>query len=87
MLVIGRELRSLVIEMVMSTDMSCHFQQIKTMRNALTQTLRSVLLKSSDSNMCVVMQNTQWGRGLGWGGHGQQINVMDRVQSPEHSLL
>uniref|UniRef100_A0A3B3D8W7 Phosphodiesterase n=1 Tax=Oryzias melastigma TaxID=30732 RepID=A0A3B3D8W7_ORYME len=34
-----RELRSLVIEMVMSTDMSCHFQQIKTMRNALTQTL------------------------------------------------
>lgn len=87
MLVIGRELRSLVIEMVMSTDMSCHFQQIKTMRNALTQTLRSVLLKSSDSNMCVVMQNTQWGRGWGWGGHGQQINVMDRVQSPEHSLL
>ncbi|XP_069568197.1 dual specificity calcium/calmodulin-dependent 3',5'-cyclic nucleotide phosphodiesterase 1A-like isoform X1 [Brachyistius frenatus] len=33
-----RELRSLVIEMVMSTDMSCHFQQIKTMRNVLTQT-------------------------------------------------
>uniref|UniRef100_A0A3Q4HTG1 Phosphodiesterase n=1 Tax=Neolamprologus brichardi TaxID=32507 RepID=A0A3Q4HTG1_NEOBR len=33
-----RFLRSLVIEMVMSTDMSCHFQQIKTMRNALTQT-------------------------------------------------
>ncbi|XP_071754578.1 uncharacterized protein pde1a [Centroberyx gerrardi] len=33
-----RELRGLVIEMVMSTDMSCHFQQIKTMRNALTQT-------------------------------------------------
>ncbi|XP_011487804.1 calcium/calmodulin-dependent 3',5'-cyclic nucleotide phosphodiesterase 1A [Oryzias latipes] len=33
-----RELRSLVIEMVMSTDMSCHFQQIKTMRNSLTQT-------------------------------------------------
>ncbi|XP_035030653.1 calcium/calmodulin-dependent 3',5'-cyclic nucleotide phosphodiesterase 1A [Hippoglossus stenolepis] len=33
-----RELRSLVIEMVMSTDMSCHFQQIKTMRNALSQT-------------------------------------------------
>ncbi|KAG7454952.1 calcium calmodulin-dependent 3 3' [Solea senegalensis] len=32
-----RELRSLVIEMVMSTDMSCHFQQIKTMRNVLTQ--------------------------------------------------
>ncbi|XP_060945007.1 dual specificity calcium/calmodulin-dependent 3',5'-cyclic nucleotide phosphodiesterase 1A-like [Limanda limanda] len=33
-----RELRSLVIEMVMSTDMSCHFQQIKTMRNTLSQT-------------------------------------------------
>uniref|UniRef100_A0A087XZ25 Phosphodiesterase n=1 Tax=Poecilia formosa TaxID=48698 RepID=A0A087XZ25_POEFO len=33
-----RELRALVIEMVMSTDMSCHFQQIKTMRNGLTQT-------------------------------------------------
>ncbi|XP_013890115.1 calcium/calmodulin-dependent 3',5'-cyclic nucleotide phosphodiesterase 1A, partial [Austrofundulus limnaeus] len=33
-----RELRSLVIEMVMSTDMSCHFQQIKTMKNILTQT-------------------------------------------------
>uniref|UniRef100_A0A672NU82 3',5'-cyclic-nucleotide phosphodiesterase n=1 Tax=Sinocyclocheilus grahami TaxID=75366 RepID=A0A672NU82_SINGR len=28
-----RYLRTLVIEMVMSTDMSCHFQQIKTMRN------------------------------------------------------
>nr|XP_033471447.1 calcium/calmodulin-dependent 3',5'-cyclic nucleotide phosphodiesterase 1A [Epinephelus lanceolatus] len=38
-----RELRALVIEMVMSTDMSCHFQQIKTMRNSLTQTHRSVL--------------------------------------------
>ncbi|XP_029282270.1 calcium/calmodulin-dependent 3',5'-cyclic nucleotide phosphodiesterase 1A-like [Cottoperca gobio] len=34
-----RELRALVIEMVMSTDMSCHFQQIKTMKNAVTQTL------------------------------------------------
>ncbi|XP_036433022.1 calcium/calmodulin-dependent 3',5'-cyclic nucleotide phosphodiesterase 1A isoform X1 [Colossoma macropomum] len=32
-----RELRTLVIEMVMSTDMSCHFQQIKTMRNSLQQ--------------------------------------------------
>ncbi|XP_061698005.1 dual specificity calcium/calmodulin-dependent 3',5'-cyclic nucleotide phosphodiesterase 1A isoform X1 [Syngnathoides biaculeatus] len=32
-----RELRALVIEMVMSTDMSCHFQQIKTMRNTLSQ--------------------------------------------------
>uniref|UniRef100_A0A8C6SKT7 Phosphodiesterase n=1 Tax=Neogobius melanostomus TaxID=47308 RepID=A0A8C6SKT7_9GOBI len=36
-----RELRALVIEMVMSTDMSCHFQQIKTMRNSLSQTPRS----------------------------------------------
>ncbi|XP_020784737.2 dual specificity calcium/calmodulin-dependent 3',5'-cyclic nucleotide phosphodiesterase 1A [Boleophthalmus pectinirostris] len=33
-----RELRALVIEMVMSTDMSCHFQQIKTMRNSVSQT-------------------------------------------------
>ncbi|KAM6946031.1 dual specificity calcium/calmodulin-dependent 3',5'-cyclic nucleotide phosphodiesterase 1A [Aplochiton taeniatus] len=32
-----RELRALVIEMVMSTDMSCHFQQIKSMRNVLQQ--------------------------------------------------
>ncbi|KAJ8403387.1 hypothetical protein AAFF_G00351590 [Aldrovandia affinis] len=32
-----RELRALVIEMVMSTDMSCHFQQIKTMRGSLQQ--------------------------------------------------
>ncbi|XP_076858293.1 dual specificity calcium/calmodulin-dependent 3',5'-cyclic nucleotide phosphodiesterase 1A isoform X2 [Brachyhypopomus gauderio] len=32
-----RELRTLVIEMVMSTDMSCHFQQIKTMRGSLQQ--------------------------------------------------
>ncbi|XP_067888387.1 dual specificity calcium/calmodulin-dependent 3',5'-cyclic nucleotide phosphodiesterase 1A-like isoform X2 [Heterodontus francisci] len=32
-----RELRSLVIEMVLATDMSCHFQQIKAMRNALQQ--------------------------------------------------
>ncbi|XP_017690531.1 calcium/calmodulin-dependent 3',5'-cyclic nucleotide phosphodiesterase 1A isoform X1 [Pipra filicauda] len=33
-----RELRSLVIEMVLSTDMSGHFQQIKTMRHTLQQT-------------------------------------------------
>ncbi|XP_072903166.1 dual specificity calcium/calmodulin-dependent 3',5'-cyclic nucleotide phosphodiesterase 1A isoform X2 [Hemitrygon akajei] len=32
-----RDLRSLVIEMVLSTDMSCHSQQIKTMRNTLQQ--------------------------------------------------
>ena len=42
-LIFCRELRALVIEMVMSTDMSCHFQQIKTMRNSLTQTHRSEL--------------------------------------------
>ncbi|XP_074857848.1 dual specificity calcium/calmodulin-dependent 3',5'-cyclic nucleotide phosphodiesterase 1A [Carettochelys insculpta] len=33
-----RELRSLVIEMVLSTDMSGHFQQIKAMRHTLQQT-------------------------------------------------
>ncbi|XP_029461785.1 calcium/calmodulin-dependent 3',5'-cyclic nucleotide phosphodiesterase 1A isoform X3 [Rhinatrema bivittatum] len=32
-----RDLRTLVIEMVLSTDMSGHFQQIKTMRNTLQQ--------------------------------------------------
>ena len=30
-----REFRNLVIEMVLATDMSCHFQQIKTMRSLL----------------------------------------------------
>ncbi|KAJ7345568.1 hypothetical protein JRQ81_001518 [Phrynocephalus forsythii] len=33
-----RELRGLVIEMVLSTDMSGHFQQIKTMRHTLQET-------------------------------------------------
>ncbi|XP_038623976.1 calcium/calmodulin-dependent 3',5'-cyclic nucleotide phosphodiesterase 1C isoform X2 [Tachyglossus aculeatus] len=32
-----REFRTLVIEMVMATDMSCHFQQIKAMKSALQQ--------------------------------------------------
>uniref|UniRef100_A0AAV2JFX7 Phosphodiesterase n=1 Tax=Knipowitschia caucasica TaxID=637954 RepID=A0AAV2JFX7_KNICA len=32
-----RELRSLVVEMVLATDMSCHFQQIKTMKTFLQQ--------------------------------------------------
>ncbi|XP_056155312.1 dual specificity calcium/calmodulin-dependent 3',5'-cyclic nucleotide phosphodiesterase 1C [Lampris incognitus] len=32
-----RELRALVIEMVLATDMSCHFQQIKAMKNFLQQ--------------------------------------------------
>lgn len=31
-----RELRSLVIDMVLATDMSSHFQQIKTMKSLLT---------------------------------------------------
>ncbi|XP_062847476.1 dual specificity calcium/calmodulin-dependent 3',5'-cyclic nucleotide phosphodiesterase 1A isoform X2 [Trichomycterus rosablanca] len=32
-----REFRSLVVEMVLATDMSCHFQQIKAMKNFLQQ--------------------------------------------------
>ncbi|XP_053198347.1 dual specificity calcium/calmodulin-dependent 3',5'-cyclic nucleotide phosphodiesterase 1A [Scomber japonicus] len=32
-----RELRTLVVEMVMATDMSCHFQQIKAMKSLLQQ--------------------------------------------------
>ncbi|KAJ8349592.1 hypothetical protein SKAU_G00247220 [Synaphobranchus kaupii] len=32
-----RELRALVIEMVMCTDMSCHFQQIKNMKSSLQE--------------------------------------------------
>ncbi|KAF1554208.1 Calcium/calmodulin-dependent 3',5'-cyclic nucleotide phosphodiesterase 1C, partial [Eudyptula minor] len=32
-----KEFRALVIEMVLATDMSCHFQQIKAMKNALQQ--------------------------------------------------
>ncbi|XP_063808276.1 dual specificity calcium/calmodulin-dependent 3',5'-cyclic nucleotide phosphodiesterase 1B isoform X3 [Pseudophryne corroboree] len=35
------ELRSLVIEMVLATDMSCHFQQVKTMKSAL-QSLENI---------------------------------------------
>ncbi len=30
-----RELRALVVEMVLATDMSCHFQQVKAMKNFL----------------------------------------------------
>ncbi|XP_048451579.1 dual specificity Calcium/calmodulin-dependent 3',5'-cyclic nucleotide phosphodiesterase 1C-like [Rhincodon typus] len=33
----SQELRALVIEMVLATDMSCHFQQVKAMKNALQQ--------------------------------------------------
>uniref|UniRef100_A0A8C9T7D9 Phosphodiesterase n=1 Tax=Scleropages formosus TaxID=113540 RepID=A0A8C9T7D9_SCLFO len=32
-----RELRALVVEMVLATDMSCHFQQVKAMKNLLQQ--------------------------------------------------
>ncbi|XP_048019801.1 calcium/calmodulin-dependent 3',5'-cyclic nucleotide phosphodiesterase 1A isoform X4 [Megalobrama amblycephala] len=32
-----RELRALVVEMVLATDMSCHFQQVKAMKNFLQQ--------------------------------------------------
>ncbi|XP_044032679.1 calcium/calmodulin-dependent 3',5'-cyclic nucleotide phosphodiesterase 1C-like isoform X2 [Siniperca chuatsi] len=32
-----RELRTLVVEMVLATDMSCHFQQIKAMKSLLQQ--------------------------------------------------
>ncbi|XP_016299332.1 calcium/calmodulin-dependent 3',5'-cyclic nucleotide phosphodiesterase 1C-like [Sinocyclocheilus anshuiensis] len=32
-----RELRVLVVEMVLATDMSCHFQQVKAMKNFLQQ--------------------------------------------------
>uniref|UniRef100_A0A8C5HDU4 Phosphodiesterase n=1 Tax=Gouania willdenowi TaxID=441366 RepID=A0A8C5HDU4_GOUWI len=32
-----RDLRALVVEMVLATDMSCHFQQIKTMKSLLQQ--------------------------------------------------
>nr|XP_023671542.1 calcium/calmodulin-dependent 3',5'-cyclic nucleotide phosphodiesterase 1C-like isoform X3 [Paramormyrops kingsleyae] len=32
-----RELRALVVEMVLATDMSCHFQQVKAMKNSLQQ--------------------------------------------------
>ncbi|XP_073417518.1 dual specificity calcium/calmodulin-dependent 3',5'-cyclic nucleotide phosphodiesterase 1B isoform X2 [Dendrobates tinctorius] len=35
------ELRALVIEMVLATDMSCHFQQVKTMKTGL-QTMENV---------------------------------------------
>ncbi|TDG97035.1 hypothetical protein EPR50_G00221110 [Perca flavescens] len=32
-----RELRTLVVEMVLATDMSCHFQQVKAMKSVLQQ--------------------------------------------------
>ncbi|KAB1254027.1 Calcium/calmodulin-dependent 3'; 5'-cyclic nucleotide phosphodiesterase 1B [Camelus dromedarius] len=49
------ELRALVFEMVLATDMSCHFQQVKTMKMALQQLERidkpkalSLLLHATD---------------------------------------
>ncbi|KAM8990523.1 dual specificity calcium/calmodulin-dependent 3',5'-cyclic nucleotide phosphodiesterase 1B [Ara ararauna] len=49
------ELRALVIEMVLATDMSCHFQQVKTMKTSLQQLERidkskvlSLLLHAAD---------------------------------------
>ena len=33
-----REFRSLVIDMVLATDMSCHFQQIKAAKSLLSVT-------------------------------------------------
>jgi len=34
--VVCRELRALVIEIVLATDMSFHFQQVKNMKNLLS---------------------------------------------------
>ncbi|XP_010018925.1 PREDICTED: calcium/calmodulin-dependent 3',5'-cyclic nucleotide phosphodiesterase 1B-like, partial [Nestor notabilis] len=49
------ELRALVIEKVLATDMSCHFQQVKTMKTSLQQLERidkskvlSLLLHAAD---------------------------------------
>ncbi|XP_077185384.1 dual specificity calcium/calmodulin-dependent 3',5'-cyclic nucleotide phosphodiesterase 1B isoform X2 [Paroedura picta] len=49
------ELRSLVIEMVLATDMSCHFQQVKTVKTSIQQLERidkakalSLLLHAAD---------------------------------------
>ncbi|XP_063075040.1 dual specificity calcium/calmodulin-dependent 3',5'-cyclic nucleotide phosphodiesterase 1C [Engraulis encrasicolus] len=41
-----RELRALVVEMVLATDMSCHFQQVKAMKNFLQQPESSSIDKS-----------------------------------------
>lgn len=40
----SRELRALVVEMVLATDMSCHFQQVKAMKNFLQQPEGSVAI-------------------------------------------
>ena len=38
-----RELRALVIEIVLATDMSFHFQQVKNMKNLLSTPEKSVV--------------------------------------------
>lgn len=43
-----REFRSLVIDMVLATDMSCHFQQIKAAKSLLTVTE----LRQSSNLLC-----------------------------------
>lgn len=40
-----REFRALVIEMVLATDMSFHFQQLKNMKNLLGMPEKSVSMK------------------------------------------
>jgi calcium/calmodulin-dependent 3',5'-cyclic nucleotide phosphodiesterase len=41
-----REFRGLVIEMVLATDMSSHFQQIKAMKNMLTMSENRLVMTS-----------------------------------------
>ncbi|XP_068265901.1 dual specificity calcium/calmodulin-dependent 3',5'-cyclic nucleotide phosphodiesterase 1B [Nyctibius grandis] len=63
------ELRALVIEMVLATDMSCHFQQVKSMRTSLQQLERidkskvlSLLLHAAD----ISHPTKQWGVHSRW---------------------
>lgn len=44
-----RDLRSLVVEMVLATDMSCHFEQIKVMKSLLQQPEAWVLQLPADA--------------------------------------
>lgn len=44
-----RDLRSLVVEMVLATDMSCHFEQIKVMKSLLQQPEAWVLPLPADA--------------------------------------
>lgn len=51
----SRELRALVVEMVLATDMSCHFQQVKAMKNFLQQPEGSVsLLSTRSKRLCSI---------------------------------